>query len=394
MSLPLQGILVADFSRILAGPMCTAMLADLGATVVKVERPGTGDDTRGWGPPWTARSSAYFESVNRSKSSLTLDLSDAEDREFASRLASRADVLVENFRPGTLDHRGLGYDQVRGSNPGIVYCSISGFGSGAGAAIPGYDLMVQAVGGVMSLTGKPGGDATKVGIPFVDVLASKDAIIGILAALRVRSDTGEGQRVEVNLLSSLLSGLANQAASFFATGDSPHRMGNRHPSLVPYETFCCESGELVVACGNDGQFGRLAEVIGQPGLASDLRFLHNADRVAHRDELAEILRRVFAKADAASWEMRLLEQRIPAARIGTVADAFARAEALGLRSRVSLGDGNPDQVAHPIRYSNIVPVAPTRPPGLGEHDDGIRKWLSGGAGEPVSGHCFDHGTTA
>ena len=277
MSRPLDGLIVADFSRVLAGPLCTMTLADLGATVVKVERPLVGDDTRAWGPPWSgssADSATYFESVNRSKLSVTLDLFDPDDRDAAIELARRADVLVENFKPGDLDRHGLGYDQVAANNPGVVYCSVTGFGREAGAARLGYDFVVQALGGLMSITGDPEGDPTKAGVAVVDVLAGKDATIGILAALADRSRTGRGCRVEVNLLSSLLASLVNQAQGFLETGKAPGRMGNQHPSIAPYETLRCRGGLIAVACGNDGQFLRLATVLGQPQLAQDERFTH------------------------------------------------------------------------------------------------------------------------
>ncbi len=270
MTAPLEGLLVADFSRVLAGPFATMYLADLGATVVKVERPGSGDDTRAWGPPWTEHTSSYFESVNRSKLGLTLDLADPADQAMARELARRADILVENFRPGTLDRMGLGYEQVRDgdpatgrpANPGIVYASITGYGSGAGASIPGYDFVVQAVGGLMSITGEPDAPAQKVGVALVDVLTGKDAVIGILAGIAARARSGEGVRVEVDLLSSLLGALVNQASGYLATGTPPQRMGNRHPSIAPYETLACADGQLAVACGNDGQFRRLAAAVG------------------------------------------------------------------------------------------------------------------------------------
>jgi crotonobetainyl-CoA:carnitine CoA-transferase CaiB-like acyl-CoA transferase len=231
-SSPLDGVLVADFSRVLAGPLATATLADLGATVIKVERPGTGDDTRHWGPPWTANSSSYFECANRSKQSVELDLAQEGDRRLALELARRADVVVENYRDGTLIRKGLSYEQVSVTNPGVVYASITGFGSRGGRGLPGYDFLVQAAGGLMSITGDPA-QPMKAGVALVDVLTAKDAVIGVLAALRAREATGAGQRVEVNLLSSLLSSLVNQASAYLATGTSPGRMGNQHPSIAP-----------------------------------------------------------------------------------------------------------------------------------------------------------------
>ncbi|WP_067394183.1 CaiB/BaiF CoA transferase family protein [Streptomyces sp. F-3] len=376
MSGPLDGILVADFSRVLAGPLCTMTLADLGATVIKVERPGTGDDTRSWGPPWSATSTTYFESVNRSKRSVALDLTDEGDRELARELARRADVLVENFKPGTLDRLGLGYDAVSAGNPGVVYCSVTGFGSGAGAGLLGYDFVVQAVGGLMSITGAADGEPTKAGVALVDVLTGKDATIGILAALADRTRTGRGCRVEVNLLSSLLGSLVNQAQSYLETGRPPGRMGNRHPSIAPYETLRCRDGLLAVACGNDGQFARLAAVLGAPALAEDERFATNAARVTHREELVRALEERLAGDDSATWQKRLTEAGVPAGRVGTVADGFALAESLGLEPTVTPAGGGTPQLRHPVTYSTGLVGPAQAPPALGADDEAVRAWLS------------------
>lgn len=383
--MPLAGLLVADFSRVLAGPLATTTLADLGADVVKVERPGTGDDTRAWGPPWTPTSSAYFSCANRGKRSVALDLDDDADLVLARELAARADVVVENFKHGALAARGLAYADVAATNPGVVYCSISGFGSGAGAALPGYDFLVQAVGGLMSITGAPDGGAggavgagepTKVGVALVDVLASKDAVTGILAALRVRDTSGRGQHVEVDLLSSLLGSLANQASGWLAGGPVPGRMGNAHPSIAPYETLACADRPLAVACGNDAQFGRLVAVLGAPGLADDVRFASNPARVAHRPALVAALEARLRTAPAGQWVEALTAVGVPAGLVGTVADGFALAERLGLAPRVPVGEGEPDQVRHPVRYSATPVTTYTRPPGPGEHDTEIRRWLA------------------
>ena len=375
MTAPLDGLVVADFSRVLAGPLATMTLADLGADVIKVERPGTGDDTRQWGPPWTERTSAYFESVNRSKRSITLDLKDPRDQELAVELARRADVLVENHRSGTLEALGLGYAQLSDSNPGLVYCSITGFGSAGGAHLAGYDFLVQAVGGLMSITGSPDGEATKVGVALVDVLAGKDATVGILAALADRERTGRGQHLEVNLLSSLLGALVNQGAAQLATGMSPDRMGNQHPSIAPYETLRCRDGMLAVACGNDAQFGRLAAALGRPHLTDDLRFRTNPSRVAHRSELIQALEDALKTDDAAEWAQRLTAVGVPAGQVGTIGDGIELARSLGLEPTVSVGAGSPDQIRHPVIYSRSAPRAPRRPPAIGQHDDEIRAWL-------------------
>ena len=368
----LDGIVVADFSRVLAGPLATSMLADLGATVVKVERPGTGDDTRHWGPPWTSTTSAYFDCANRSKESVELDLDDPADHQIALELMSTADVVVENFRPGALAAKGLAYDDVRRSNPRVVYCSISGFGTGGGATLPGYDFLVQAVGGLMSITSAPDGEPTKVGVALVDVLTSKDAVIGILAALNERHASGKGQRVEVNLLSSLLGSLANQASSYLATGVAPHRMGNQHPSIAPYETLRCADGMIAVCCGNDAQFVRLAGVLGQPGLAADERFARNADRVANRSQLVPLLEAALSSGPADRWIRSLTEVGVPAGAVGDVGSAFDLAAELGLAPRVDVGPDAIDQVRHPITYSRTPVESYRRPPRLGEHNDVVR----------------------
>lgn len=369
---PLDGILVADFSRVLAGPLATATLADLGAEVIKVERPGTGDDTRHWGPPWSVDSSSYFEAANRSKKSIELDLADPADLAVARELAVRCDVLVENFRTGSLERHGLGYDAVAARNPGVVYASITGFGSREGADLAGYDFLVQAVGGLMSVTGPPG-EPTKVGVALVDVLTSKDAVVGILAALRSRDQRGgRGQRVEVNLLSSLLGSLANQASAFLATGEAPSSMGNRHPSIAPYETLRANDGQVAVCCGNDRQFARLVAVLGVAGLAGDVRFATNADRVAHREALVAALEAALDGDTVDAWVERLSAAGLPAGRVGTVADGFALAERLGLAPTVDVGDGRPPQVRSPLTFSDTPVTAYGPPPRLGEHNDEVR----------------------
>lgn len=385
MTAPLDGVLVADFSRVLAGPSATMLLADLGAEVVKVERPGVGDDTRAWGPPWTASGgSTYFESVNRGKRSVALDLADPGDRALALELARRADVVVENLRTGAMERLGLGYEQVRAVNPGVVYCSITGFGSAGGADLPGYDFVVQAVGGLMSITGPDADHLTKVGVALVDVLAGKDAAIGVLAALtrRSRDPEGRGERIEVDLLSSLLGSLVNQASSYLATGDSPRAIGNRHPSIAPYETLRCRDGVLVVACGNDGQFTRLAAALGRPELADDPRFATNASRVEHRPAMVTALEGLLAGHDTGDAVALLVAAAVPAGAVGSVADAFALAERLGLEPTAEVGADRPPQVRHPVRYERTTVVAPTPPPALGEHDEQIRRWLAAGEENP------------
>ena len=358
--------------------MTTMTLADLGATVVKVERPDGGDETRAWGPPWTESSSSYFEAANRSKLSLALDLKTPSDLELARELAKRADIVVENFRVGTLARFGLGFDDVQRENPSVVYCSITGYGSGAGASLPGYDFIVQAIGGLMSITGDGNGEPHKAGVALVDVLTAKDATIGILAALRARESSGRGQHVEVNLLSTLLASLANQASGYLTTGESPARMGNRHPSIAPYETLRCRDGLLAVACGNDGQFRRLTMALGNPDVATDPRFATNGVRVANRIAMVDILEAALAHEDAETWERAFIAADVPAGRVGNIASGFERADALGLMPSIDVGTDNPRQVAHPIRYSGMMPRKPAPPPRLGEHDGPVRSWLAEG----------------
>jgi crotonobetainyl-CoA:carnitine CoA-transferase CaiB-like acyl-CoA transferase len=375
-NLPLDGLLVADFSRVLAGPLAAATLADLGATVVKVERPGVGDDTRSWGPPWTAHSSSYFECANRSKKSVELDLADPQDLRLAKRLAGRADVLVENFKDGTLARRGLGYADVSRTNPRVVYCSVTGFGSDGGATLAGYDFLVQAVGGLMSITGDAHGEPTKVGVALVDVLTAKDAVIGILAALRAREHNGRGQRVEVDLLSSLLGSLANQVSSYLATGRAPTRMGNRHPSIAPYETLRCKDDLLAVCCGNDGQFRGFVEVLDAADLADDPLFATNHARVSNREALVEALEARLCRDTVDAWVTRLTSVGVPAGKVGDIADAVALATSLDLEPLVPLGPDTPPQVRHPVRYSNTPVTQYAAPPRLGQHNDDVRRWLA------------------
>lgn len=374
---PLTGVLVADFSRVLAGPLATMYLADLGATVVKVERPGRGDDTRAWGPPWTTHASSYFEALNRGKLSVAWDLSDPADLAKARELARRADVLVENFMTGTMDRFGLGYADVRAVNPGIVYASVTGFGSGAGASLPGYDFVAQAVGGLMSITGARDGEPQKVGVALVDVLTGKDATIGILAGLQKRADTGVGERIEVNLVSSLLGSLVNQASAYLATGVAPRAMGNAHPSIAPYEPLQCADTALAVACGNDGQFARLTGALGIPELATDPRYATNADRVANRADLVAALEERLRTDTAAHWEALILAAGVAAGPVNDLGAAFARARELGLAPTFPVGDDHPEQVRNPILFSGAALDGATAPPDVGEHTALVEDWLAG-----------------
>jgi crotonobetainyl-CoA:carnitine CoA-transferase CaiB-like acyl-CoA transferase len=369
----LDGILVADFSRVLAGPLCTMTLADLGADVVKVERPGTGDDTRAWGPPFV--DATYYLGLNRNKRSLVLDLEAPEDVELARRLAARADVVVESFRPGLMARWGLDHASIAAVNPGVVTCSISAFGSGEAAArLPGYDLLLQAMSGLMSVTGEPDGPPLKVGAALIDMVCGLHAVVGVLAALRARDRDGAGQHVEVNLMDSALAGLLNQGSAHVLAGVVPGRLGNRHPSITPYETFRAADGELAIACGNDAIFARLCAAVDAPELATEARFATNAERLAHRDELAAELEARLAALPAAEWVVRLTDAGVPAGPIHDIAQAFAFAEQLGLEP-VAEVDGV-RTVRSPLRLSGTPVEHRRRPPRLGEHDAELRAWLS------------------
>ena len=371
----LQGLLVADFSRVLAGPLCTQTLADLGADVVKVERPGTGDDTRQWGPPFVAEGSTYYLGLNRGKRSLVLDLRDPEDNALAQELCARADVVLESFRPGAMDRLGLGFEAVRERNPGVVYTSISAFGSGeATRELPGYDLLVQAMSGYMSVTGAADGQALKPGTALADMLTGLYATIGTLAALQARDHSGTGQHVEVSLMESALAALLNLGSSFLNTGAVPGRSGNRHPSIAPYETFAAADRDIALAGGNDAIFVRLCGVLGRPELAEDPRFATNAARVGNREALGAELEAAFAGDTAAAWAERLNAAGVPAGPVNDVGEAFALAERLGLEPVTEL-DGV-RTTRSPLRLGD-TPVRPSRrPPRLGEHDAELRDWLS------------------
>ncbi|MFG1797776.1 CaiB/BaiF CoA transferase family protein [Nocardia sp. NPDC049149] len=373
----LSNIVVADFGRVLAAPYATMLLADLGADVIKVERPGSGDDTRMWGPPFAGADATYFLSVNRNKRSIVLDLRDPDDQRCARELVRRADVVVENFRPATMAEFGLSYEQARKINPRVIYCSISAFGSGDGAALPGYDLLVQAVGGLMSITGPHSGAPTKTGVAVVDVLAGLHATVGVLAALRHRDVTGEGQRVEVNLLSSLLSSMVNQSAGYALAGAVPGILGNRHPSIAPYEIFAAADRPLALAVGNNRQFAALCRGIGAEELAVDERFTDNTDRVAHVDELAARLGAVFATQTATHWCDLLTPLGVPCGPVNDMAGAFDLAARLGLRPRPELvTDGQSwATVANPIDLSQSPPRYRNAPPALGADSADIRAWL-------------------
>ncbi len=374
---PLDGILVADFSRVLAGPYATMLLADMGAEVVKVESPD-GDETRTWTPPARDDVSTYYLGINRGKRSVALDLRDEGDAALARELAHRADVVIQNFKPGGLVRYGLDAASVRAVNPRSVYASISGFGQTGGAHVPGYDLMVQAISGLMSLTGDPDGPPYRAGISVFDVMAGNHAVIGILAALRHRDATGEGQEVEISLLASALSGLVNHSSAYVAGGVVPMRMGNAHPSVFPYEPLPTADRDLIVAAANDRQFRRLCEVVGRPELADDERFARNRDRTANRAELKPLLVEALAAKGATEWFELLVEAGVPSGPINTIDGGFAMAERFGLDPVVQVGEGERalPMARHPINFSATPAAYTLPPPELDEHGTEIRKWLS------------------
>jgi crotonobetainyl-CoA:carnitine CoA-transferase CaiB-like acyl-CoA transferase len=322
-NLPLEGVKVLDLSRVLAGPYATMVLADLGADVVKVEHPERGDDTRQWGPPFAGGESAYFLSVNRNKRSIGVDLKDAEGLERVKELAADADVVIENMRRGALEKFGLGYETLKERNPGLVYCSITGFGPGKDEERPGYDFLIQARAGIMGITGfpEPDGEPTKVGVAIADIVCGLYAATAILATLRRRETTGDGARVEVPLFESTLSWLANRGQEYLVSGEDKGRMGNGHPTIVPYQTFDASDKQIAVAVGNDAQFRRLCEVIGREDLAD--HYATNPDRVANREELVETLQREFSNRTTEEWVEAIRGVGIPCGPVNTLAEALA-----------------------------------------------------------------------
>ncbi len=376
---PLAGLVVADFSRILAGPLATMMLGDLGAEVIKVERPGAGDDTRSWGPPFTEDgSSAYYLSVNRNKRSIALDLEDEGQRARARALILAADVVIENFRAGTMERFGLGYESSKADNPRLIYCRISGFGDGPGSDLPGYDFLVQALSGLMSITGDPDGPPMKTGVAIVDVLTGLHAAVGVLAAVAERERSGLGQRLEVNLFSSALASLVNQASSFLTTGTVPTRMSNGHPSVAPYETLATATGSIVVTAGNDGQFRNLCAALGRPELADDPRWASNAGRVRHRAEMVRELEEILRLRPCRAWVEVLRQHDVPCGAVQDISQAFELADRLGLdavRHLVRDDGSGASSVANPITLSRTAVSYRLAPPALGADTDRVFEWL-------------------
>jgi formyl-CoA transferase/CoA:oxalate CoA-transferase len=372
---PLDGLTVLDFTRVLAGPYCTMQLADLGARVIKIEQPERGDDTRAWGPPFVGRESAYFLSVNRNKESLALDLKHERARPIVAALLERADVLVENFRPGTIDRLGLAYDAVVARHPRLVYCSISGFGqTGPRRAEAGYDAMMQAEAGLMSITGAAGGPPFRLGVAIGDIATGMFAVQGILAALFARERLGRGQRVDIAMLDSVTALLSYQASSAFATGAAPERMGNRHPSIAPYDTFAAADGEFVLSVGNDDLFRRLAAALGRSGLADDARFLTNADRVMNHDALRNELSALLASWSLQDLLRELARAGVPAGAVRSVTEALADPQLAAREMIVPLSHltaGTIRVLGTPLKLSETPASIRTPPPALGQHTDAI-----------------------
>ncbi|MCZ8252792.1 MAG: CaiB/BaiF CoA-transferase family protein [Hylemonella sp.] len=389
----LPHIKVLDLSRVLAGPWCTQILADLGADVVKIERPGSGDDTRHWGPPFLkdaeghdTEHAAYYTCANRNKRSITVDIAKPEGQALIRQLAEQSDVLVENFKVGGLAHYGLDYASLKQVNPKLIYCSVTGFGQdGPYAERAGYDLMVQAMSGMMSITGRPdevpGGGPQRVGVALTDLFTGVYAATAILAALEVRHRTGEGQHIDMSLLDVGMAILANQAGGFLNTGQVPQRQGNSHPSLVPYQDMPTKDGAMLLAIGNDGQFARFCEVAGHPALAQDARYATNPQRVAHREELVPQLMAITRTRTTAEWINALEHKAVPCGPINDIAQAFAdaqvRSRALAIeqpRSEPAVAaEGVPAirSVASPLRLSATPPVLRRAAPTLGEHTDEV-----------------------
>ena len=371
----LDGLTVIDLTRVLSGPYCTMMLADMGARVIKVEQPGRGDDTRAWGPPFQNGESAYFLSINRNKESVTLNLKHPEGRRVLDALIERADVLVENFRPGTLERMGLGYADLAQQRPDLVYCSISGFGqTGPRRREPGYDAVMQGEGGLMSITGAPDGPGYRLGIAIVDIASGMFSAYGIAIALLARERTGRGQYIDVGMLDSVAALLTYQAGIHFTTGEAPGRLGNRHPSITPYETLDAADGELVVAVGNDQLWRTFCGVIGAEALADDARFRTNKDRVAARETLRPLLVERMRTRPAAEWIERLKAAGIPCGGVRDLAQVFADPQLIERAMVVALDHpvaGAIRQLGVPIKMSGTPGAVRTPPPALGQHTEAI-----------------------
>lgn len=376
---PLRGIRVLDLSRVLAGPYCTMVLGDLGADVIKVESP-EGDETRTWGPPFAEGESAYYLCVNRNKRSIVIDFKTEEGRAVINPLIRKSDVLVENFRPGTLSRFSLDFESVSALNPALVYCSISGFGqTGPLHDKPGYDFMIQAMGGLMSFTGEQDGEPMKVGVAVADLFAGQNAVIAILAALQARTQTGRGQHLDISLFDSQLGMLANVASNYLISGNLPRRYGNAHANIVPYQSFQASDEWFILAVGNDRQFEKLCEVIGNPELARDARFVANAGRVEHREALITTLKPVFLTRTAINWLSTLEAAGIPCGPINTLEKVFAEPQIEARQMLIEMEHptiGKLPLVGSPLKFSETPVEYRFPPPKLGEHTEQILKEMS------------------
>ena len=392
----LDGLRVLDLSRILAGPWASQVLADLGADVIKVERPGSGDDTRHWGPPWLkdeegepTRHAAYFLAANRGKRSVCIDIRSPGGQRAVRELARESDILIENFRTGALAKYRLDYAALNALNPGLVYCSITGFGhTGPYADRPGYDALIQAMGGLMSITGErdgePGGGPQKIGVALSDVMAGLYAAIGILAAVHERRASGKGQHIDLSLLDVTAAALANQAVNYLVGGVVPERMGSAHPSIVPYQNFRTADGHCMIAVGNDRQFGRLARMLGKPEWAGDKRFADNAARVAHRETLIPMIQDILSLEPTEHWLQQFETYSVPGGPINSIANVFSDPQILARDMRVRMdhpAGGSIELPGNPLRMSRTPPSYRRPPPGLGEHDDEILAGLRGGSAD-------------
>lgn len=376
---PLHGIRVLDLSRVLAGPYCTMVLGDLGADVIKVESPD-GDETRGWGPPFAEGESAYYLCVNRNKRSIVVDFKTAEGREVIRSLIQQSDVLVENFRPGSLARFSLDFESASALNPNLIYCSITGFGqTGPLRDKPGYDFMIQAMGGLMSITGEPDGEPMKVGVAVTDLFAGQNAVIAILAALQARTHTGKGQHLDISLFDSQLSMLANVAGNYLISGSLPRRYGNAHANIVPYQSFRASDGWFVVAVGNDKQFAKMCEVIGRLELVSDVRFATNSARVENRDELISLLKPVFLTKTVNEW-LSLIGDEFPCGAINNLEQVFSMPQVEAREMLVHMEHqtiGDLRLVGSPLKFRDTPVEYKLPPPRLGQHTEQVMKELPG-----------------
>ena len=385
---PLSNIRVLDLSRVLAAPWAGQNLADLGAEVIKVERPNVGDDSRAFGPPWVkdaqgrdTKDSAYFTAANRGKKSITVNLARPEGQALVRALAVKCDVLLENYKFGDLARYGLGYDDLKAANPRLIYCSVTGFGhTGPYRERPGYDFMIQGMGGMMSVTGESGGAPQRAGVPIADIITGMYASIAICAALASRAETGKGQHLDLALLDSQIALLSYQNTNYFATGKPPGRIGNLHPNIVPYQPFRTSDGEVIIACGNDNLFGKFCEAAGMPGLARDPRFATNGKRVENRAEITQLIQEIFLKRSTAEWLERLEAAGVPNGPINDIAQVFAEPQVKARGVRIELDHpaaGKVPLVSSPMRFSGTPLEYRRAPPVLGEHTQEILKGLLG-----------------